>query len=242
MEGVPDLDDVLHQLGGFGGVHTGGGLIQQQQGGVGGQSPDDLQTALGAVGQGTGFVVGQVLHAEDGQQLQGALVGQLLLLPVLGQAEDAVPHGVADLVVEADLHVVLHRQVVEQADVLEGTGDARLVHLGGGHAVGVLAVEEDGAPGGMVHLGQQVENRGLARAVGADEAGDLGGTYGDVELVDGGEAAEVDAQVLALQHRHLAQVPFGNDGVAGHRHHLGLFKLFCHQRSPPFRLNRPRSF
>ena len=75
LEGVPDLDDVLHQLGGLGGVHAGGGLVQQQQGGVGGQGPDDLQAALGAVRQGAGLVVGQVLHVEDGQQLHGALVG-----------------------------------------------------------------------------------------------------------------------------------------------------------------------
>ena len=82
----------------------------------------------------------QVLHVKDGQQLHSALVGQLLLLPELGQAEHAVPHGIAHLVVQTNLHVVLHGQVVEQADVLEGTGDARPVGLGDGHAVGVLAV------------------------------------------------------------------------------------------------------
>ena len=82
----------------------------------------------------------QVLHVKDGQQLHGALVGQLLLLPELGQTEDAVPHGIAHLIVQADLHVVLHGQIVEQADILEGTGDARPVGLGDRHAVGVLAV------------------------------------------------------------------------------------------------------
>ena len=65
------------------------------------------------------------------------------------------------------------RQVVEQADVLEGTGDAGPVHLSGGHVVGVLPVQQDGAVGGLIHLGQQVEHRGFACAVGTDETGDL---------------------------------------------------------------------
>ena len=70
---------------------------------------------------------------------------------------------------QADLHVVLHTQVGKQADVLEGAGDAGPVDLGSAHAVGVLAIEQDGAPGGLIHLGEQVEHRGLARAVGADK-------------------------------------------------------------------------
>ena len=94
---------------------------------------------------------------------------------------------------QADLHIVLHGQVVEQPDVLEGAGDAHAVDLGGVFAVGVDAVQQDGAPGGLIDLGEQVEHRGLARAVGADEAGDLGAAHGDIELVDSGEAAEVDA-------------------------------------------------
>ena len=64
LERIPDLADVLHQFRRFGGVHTSGGLIQQQQGGVGCQRPDNLQTALGAVGQGTGLDICQILHME----------------------------------------------------------------------------------------------------------------------------------------------------------------------------------
>ena len=81
------------------------------------------------------------------------------------------------------------------------------VDLGGGHAVGVLAVEQDGAPGGLVHLGQQVEHRGLARAVGADEAGDLGAADGEVEVIDSGQAAEVDAQVAGTPERGACSHP-----------------------------------
>ena len=173
-------------------------------------------------------MVGQVLHVEDGEQLHGALSGQLLLLPELGKAEHAVPHGVADLVVQADLHVVLHTQVGKQADVLEGAGDAGPVDLGSAHAVGVLAIEQDGAPGGLIHLGEQVEHRGLARAVGADKAGNLCAADGEVELIDSGQAAEVDAQVLALQNGELVHIPLRNDGVAGDGDHLAFLKFLSH--------------
>ena len=82
--------------------------------------------------------------------------------------------------------------VVEQADVLEGPGDAGLVHLHGVHAMGVLSVQEDGTVGGLVDLGEQVKHGGLSRAVGADEAGDLRAADGEVEVVHGFQAAEAE--------------------------------------------------
>ena len=82
-----------------------------------------------------------------------------------------------------------------------------LVGLSGGHAGGVQAVQQDGAASGLIHLGQQVEHGGLARAVGADETGDLGAADGQVEVIHGGQAAEVDAQVAGLQNGALVNVP-----------------------------------
>ena len=85
-EGVADLDDVRHELGSLGRVHAGGRLVEQQQLGVRGKRADDLQTTLGAIRQRAGLLVCQVLHVKDGQQLHGALVGGLLVLPVRRQA------------------------------------------------------------------------------------------------------------------------------------------------------------
>ena len=143
-------------------------------------------------------------------------MGDALLLPVGGEAENAAGHAVLDLVVHAQLHVVLHAKIPKQPDVLEGAGHAQHVHLGGGHAMGVDAVDHDGAPGGLVDLGQQVEDGGLAGTVGADEAGNLRAADGQVKVIHGGETAEVDAQVPGFQHRGLAQVPLRDIGIAGH--------------------------
>ncbi len=104
-------------------------------------------------------------------------------------------------------HVVLHAHGVEQADVLEGTGHAGPVHLSGGHVVGVLPVQKDGAVRRLIHLREQVEDRRLARAVGADESRDLRAADGEVEVLHGLQAAELNAQVDALQDGAFCQCP-----------------------------------
>ena len=137
-------------------------------------------------------------------------MGDALLLPVGGQAQNAAHHAVFYLVVHAQLYIVLHAQVVEQADILEGAGHAQLIHLDGAHALGIVAVHHDGAPCGLVDLGEKIEDGGLAGAVRADETRYLRAAYGEVEVVHGGEAAEVYAQMPCLQHRGLPQVPLGD--------------------------------
>ena len=99
---------------------------------------------------------------------------------------------------QADLHVVLHRQVVEQPDILEGAGDAHSVDLGGGLTRGVQPVQQDSAPGGLIDLGEQVKHCGLACAVWPDKSSDLRAANGQVEVVHRLQAAEIDAQMAAL--------------------------------------------
>ena len=162
-------------------------------------------------------------------------MGQPLRIPVPGQAEDPRPHIIVDVVVQAQLHVVLHAQVGKQADVLEGAGDARLVHLDGVHVVGVHAVHQDGAPGRLIHFGQQIEHRSLARTVWADEAGDLGAADGHVEVLYRRQAAEVDAQVAALQNGAFIDVPLRDLVGAGYRDQLDRFLWRpTHCAAPPF--------
>ena len=157
---------------------------------------------------------------EDAQKLKGSLVGESLALPMPGQAEDIRPHIGLDLIVQADLYIVLHAQRGEKADVLEGACDAGFVHLYGVHAGGVLAIEEDRAGGGLIDLGEQVEDGSLSGAVRPDETGDLRASHREVEVVHRFESAEVDAEVMGLQHRGLVEVAFGDHGTAGNLYEL----------------------
>ena len=166
---------------------------------------------------------------EQAQQLQRPLVGHLFLLPEAGKAEDAADHAVLHLGIHRHGDVFLYRQVIEQADVLEGTGDTGPVHLSGGHVVGVLPVQKDGAVGRLIHLGQQVEHRGLARAVGADETGDLRPADHEVEIIHGLQAAEGDAQIDAVEDGTLADVTLRDHSAGGDGNQFSE-----HIRQPPF--------
>ena len=96
--------------------------------------------------------------------------------------------------------------------------------------MGVLAVQQNGAVGGLIHLGQQIENGGLAGAVRADQTGDLGAADDEVEVFNSLQTAKGDAQTDALQNGALAGVTLGDqtDGRCGDQ--LG---FTCHLRYPP---------
>ena len=119
VEGIADPADLVHQLGGLAGVHTGGGLVQQDDGGIGGQSTDDLQTTLDTVGQAACLLVGKVSKAHEIQQLHGLFVGLSLCCKVGGQMEQAGEETALDLIVHTHLDVVQDGHVGEQADILE---------------------------------------------------------------------------------------------------------------------------
>ena len=75
--------------------------------------------------------------------------------------------------------------------------------------------------GGLVDLGQKVEDRGLAGAVGTDEARDLGAAEGEVEVLHGLQAAEGDAEVDALEDRGLVHVALRHIIGGLHRYDRG---------------------
>ena len=153
----------------------------------------NLQAALRAVGQRACLGVGEILHVEDGQQLHRALVGDALFASSKpGRRKMPSSMRVVHLRCAcATRDVVLHAQLAETGGCSGTCGrcPARLtcaVFM----PCGVFAVEQDGAVGGLIDLGEQVEDRRLAGAVRADEAGDLGAADGHVEVVDRFQTAE----------------------------------------------------
>ena len=121
----------------------------------------------------------------------------------------------------SDQHVVKGGLAFEQADVLEGAGDAQMGDLIGrrgylhaGEFIGVgagvhalhfalgmvgddyLIMEIHRAVGGLVHAGDAVEGRRLARAVGADQGDDLALVDAHGQVVDGHHAAKLHGDVF----------------------------------------------
>ena len=78
-------------------------------------------------------------------------------------------------------------------------GDAEFDELVDAEAGDGTTVEGDGALGGLIHAGDEVEDSGLARAVGTDEADEFVFTDGEIDGVDGGEAAETDGGLVELE-------------------------------------------
>src|SRR5919107_4670506 len=92
--------------------------------------------------------------------------------------------------------------MLEQLDVLEGAGDAERCDAVRGHVGDVGAVEYQLAAGRLVDAAHQVEDRGLAGPVGADDGEDL--ALADVEghTIDSLDAAEVDREAVDQEEAH----------------------------------------
>jgi hypothetical protein len=124
-------------------AETGGGLVEQQQPGPGGDGPGELDHPLVLQRQRGGVPAAQRGHAQAGQGLFGLLPGLSELAaeqtgcdagPVRGQA--------------GDRHVVQHGAAADQVHRLEGPADTEaeaLLRRQPGH---VGAVEQDPAAGG----------------------------------------------------------------------------------------------
>ena len=99
----------------------------------------------------------------------------------------------------ADANVVEGGHVVEQADVLKRARNAQTGHLVRLGAGDVLAIENHRAAGGLIEAGDAVEERRLARAVGADEGEHLASLDVEADAVHCQKAAEALAQVGQLE-------------------------------------------
>jgi hypothetical protein len=104
--------------------------------------------------------------------------------------------------VPAQQQVLEHRGVLEQLDVLEGARDAAPGDLVRGHAGDVLVAEDEPPVGGLVDARDEVEDGGLARAVGPDDREHLAHLDLEGHRVDGPDAAEAHPEVVGREEGH----------------------------------------
>ena len=142
-------------------------------------------------------------EADEGQQLGGPGL-RLPLLPAERRSPaDGGQHPGPGAAVAPDQHVLQGAHVGEQADVLERAGHARLGDPG--RVAGqLLAPVEDLARRRLQQPGEAVEERGLARPVGPDEADDLPLAHVEVDVVHRHQPAEA-----------LGDLPGLEDGLGG---------------------------
>ena len=154
------------------GVHTGRGLVQQQDRGAAGQTAGQVQQFLLSIGDFTRLAAGDVFDEAVRQEGVG-LEGVVDLFPIdtlVGQ--EGVPPLLPPLVREGQEDIFLDREVADQAHVLEGPADTRPLPTEGLEAVDGLAVQMDLAGILPDETGDDVEQGGLSGAVRAHQHGD----------------------------------------------------------------------
>ena len=194
-----DVADALDQVGTLGGVHTGGGLVEQQQPRFGRQGAGDLHQTLRAVGKTGGGQMRRRLQPDGGEGLHGPFPRPLLFSPLMRQTESAGPQSGALVPMAADENVLEHGHVGVDAQVLEGAGHAETGGVRGREMSDIPAGETYGTRGQLLQPADRVEERRLAGPVRADERDDPSGRHLKRDLIDGFQAPEVDGEVLDLQ-------------------------------------------
>ena len=225
-----DEAEELVEFGRLARVEAGGRLVEAEEQRIGAHGAGDLQPSLGAIGQ-------------VGRRIVGAVDQVDLLEPVdapsrspscgrrdsrRGRSRPPIveARGRHQLVVLRDHQVLEHGHAAEQADVLEGARDPRMLgDLVVGHALEQVelpstvvlplavdrgrrsetapGVERHGDPplGRLVEAGDAVEDGGLAGAVRADQRGDVAAADGEGKVVDRHQAAEAHGQMLDREDR-----------------------------------------
>src|SRR5262245_8361337 len=189
-------------------VHARHGLVEEEEGRLGGEGARQLHALLQPVRQ---PARGRLANGLDLQEVDDALdegaVLELLTLrrpPVEAFQEEAPAH----LQQAARHDVVEHAHALEQRHVLKGARDAQRGHIVGLEVGAVLAVEADVALVGMVEAADHVEERGLPRPVRPDDGGDLAAPDREAHALQRLHRAEAHADPLHLEQRRAA------DGLA----------------------------
>src|SRR3546814_5862300 len=122
------------------------------------------------------------------------------------------PQRIADEVaggagVGADQHIVEHRELGEQRQVLEGAAEAGAADAVGRALQDRPAIDPDGAGVDLVDPADAVEQCGLAGPVRSDEAGDCPAPHAERATVPRYATAERDPAAPALQQRYGCRRP-----------------------------------
>ena len=176
LELVPKLDPELR-------VQVGEGLVHADDGGVGDQRPGDGHTLLLAAG-------------ELGHGLLKLLVAEVHLFGDLPDAR--IDLRLLDLLdLEAEGDVVIDRHGGEQSVALEHDADVAVLD---GYVGDVPSLDEDAAGGGLDKARDGPQRGGLAAAGRSQKRKEFALLHVDVDVVQGGEVAEFDYDVVELDH------------------------------------------
>ena len=174
-------------------------LVEQHQFRIEREGRGDFQRTLAAVRQFDRHRIGERREVDRVEQLHRARIERVERARGLPEMKRS-----AELALQADAHVFEHRQMREHRRDLERADDAAARDLRRLFARDVDAVEVDAAARGLEKLREQVEARGLARAVGADQRMDAAALHFQAHVVDGDETLELLNEIARFEYVFVA--------------------------------------
>src|SRR5215470_6478772 len=180
-------------------VHPRHGLVEEEEVRLGGQRPRQLHPLLEPVGQPSRRRLADGL---DLQEVDHPLHrrAMLELLPPRGAPVEGIEEEVPAHLEQPPRHdVVEHAHALEEGHVLEGARDAEAGHVEGLELGTVASLEDNAALLRMVEAADDVEERGLARPVGADDGHDLAMMDVHAHVAQGLHGAEAHRDALDAQ-------------------------------------------
>ncbi len=174
-------------------------LVEQEQHRIGRQRARDLEQALVAERQIAGKLERPIAEADACELLQGFVPRP----GFFGLVEPQRPGQEARLRprMHAEEDIVQKRHARANLHMLEGSRDAGAGDPALRRSRDVLALKGDATLIEMQRPREQIEHRGLARAIGADQPEYLAGRQIEADVVHGDQAAEAPPRALDLQQR-----------------------------------------
>src|SRR2546426_6959998 len=185
---VAEVTDGVEQVAEERPVHARGGLVEEDERRLPHQDAHEVEELLLAVREVARVLVTEPFELHEAQQLERALAGR------------------GEVVTRDDEEVLQRRELGEDADQLEGPPDPLLGDLPGLEPVDAPAAKDHATLVATLHARDAVEERRLARAVGADQAVDPARLEPERDAVHGGDAAEALLEALDLEHGRRHQI------------------------------------
>src|SRR5215472_16187624 len=182
-------------------IHPRHRLVEQQQLGLCGQSTPELDALLQPVGQPAHGSLAHVLDLEEIDHRLDLLAVLELLAPGCAQVEGLLEDVARHLEIAAGHQIVEHAHAAEERDVLEGPRDALLRGFVRVDPAALASPERYRAPLRVIHAVDDVEHRGLARAVRADDGAHLVLAHVEGNPLQRDDTPESERYVLDLEQR-----------------------------------------
>ena len=182
----------VHKLGGFVGVHTRGGLVEEEKLGVGCERARNFKLALFTVRKVRRHLLRLAVKLENPEQFERLLVRLFFFSEISRKPENAFDSGIVHMVVKPRFDVIKHAHILEKSDILESAGYAVAVDSDSGLARDIFAVEEDTAGDGLINAREHIKDCGFAGAVRTDKPIELSFSDGHIKPVDGAKSSELN--------------------------------------------------